>query len=63
MKFSPNKNYQVQINKSMFSQKETLKNGALATTHELYGHILFMFRGWDSCHGVNRQTDNIKLEN
>lgn len=25
MKFSPNKNYQVQINKSMFSQKETLK--------------------------------------
>ena len=63
MQFSPNENYQVQINRSMFSQKETLKNAAQATTHELYGHILFMFRGWDSSHGVNRKTDNIRLEN
>ena len=51
MQFSPNENYQVQINKSMFNQKETLKNAATATTHELYGHILFMLKGWDSSHG------------
>lgn len=63
MQFSPNENYQVQINKSMFNQKETLKNAATATTHELYGHILFMLKGWDSCHGEHRKTDNRRLEN
>jgi len=63
MQFSPNENYQVQINKSMFNQKETLKNAATATTHELYGHILFMLKGWDSSHGEHRETDNRRLEN
>lgn len=63
MQFSPNENYQVQINKSMFNQKETLKNAATATTHELYGHILFMLKGWDFSHGEHRETDNRRLEN
>ena len=61
MQFSPNENYQVQINKSMFNQK--VKNAATTTTHELYGHILFMLKGWDSCHGEHRETDNRRLEN
>ena len=60
--FSPNENYQIQINSSMFNNKATYKNGAIATTHELYGHILFMLMGWDSTHGTDRNTDNQKLE-
>lgn len=44
----------------MFNQKETLKNAATATTHEL---ILFMLKGWDSSHGEHRETDNRRLEN
>ncbi|WP_311435748.1 RHS repeat domain-containing protein [Hoylesella timonensis] len=43
--FSPNENYQIQINSSMFNNKATYKYGAIATTHELYGHILFMLMG------------------
>ena len=63
LQFSSNENYQVQINKSLFDHEETLVNGAQAITHELYGHILFMLRGWDSCHGEHRQLENQLLEN
>ena len=63
VQFSPNENYQVQINISMYKNNATHKNGAKAVAHELYGHILYMFRGWDSAHGSNRKVDNQKLEN
>ena len=63
VQFSPNENYQVQINSSMYKNDATHKNGAKAVAHELYGHILYMFRGWDSAHGSNRKVDNQKLEN
>lgn len=63
VQFSPNENYQVQINSSMYKNNATHKNGAKAVAHELYGHILYMFRGWDSAHGSNRKVDNQKLEN
>ena len=63
LQFSPNENYQVQINSSMYKNNATHKNGAKAVAHELYGHILYMFRGWDSAHGSNRKVDNQKLEN
>ena len=60
--FSPNENYQVQINKAFYTQPETEFNGSEALTHELYGHLLFMFKGWDSAHGINRNIDNQDLE-
>ena len=63
LQFSPNENYQVQINNSMYENNATHINGARAVAHELYGHILFMFRGLDSAHGSNRKVDNQKLEN
>ena len=47
----------------MFINKGSFLNGVQALSHELYGHIYFMFNGWDSCHGVNRNVDNPKLQN
>ena len=38
-------NYQIQINSSIFNNKATYKYGAIATTHELYEHILFFADG------------------
>jgi hypothetical protein len=34
----PSGNYQVQINKSLYNNKETFIDGAQSITHELYSH-------------------------
>lgn len=47
----------------MYKNSATHINGARAVAHELYDHILFMFKGLDSAHGNNRKVDNQKLEN
>ena len=62
---SVNSNYQVQVNGRGLKYKSTFIVLVEATAHELYGHLLMMFRGKDALHTPIRtgKGSNIELEN
>jgi hypothetical protein len=62
---SNNSNYQVQVNGRGLKHKSTYKTLVETTAHELYGHLLMMFRGKDALHSPVRygEGSNVGLEN
>jgi hypothetical protein len=64
MSFSPNENYQVQINGRGLKFPSTHLDLSRVLAHELYGHLNFMFKGIDALHTQSRNgaNSNINLE-
>jgi len=63
--YSTDENYQVLINGRGLKYKSTYKDLVATTAHELYGHLLMMFRGKDALHTPMRSGKgaNTELEN
>ena len=63
--FSTNNNYQVQINGKLLNYNSLEIELVKATAHELYSHIILMFKGVDSLHTPVREGhgSNLELEN
>jgi RHS repeat-associated protein len=63
--YSSNGNYQVQVNGRGLGNRNTFKQLVKTTAHELFGHLLMMFRGKDSLHAQERSGNgaNEALEN
>lgn len=62
--YSTTENYHVQINKRILKYDNLKSYLVISTAHELYGHILFMFRNKDSLHYTDRTEAgrNVELE-
>ena len=60
--FSTNDNYQVQINGKLLKYKSLNIELVKAAAHELYSHIIHMFRGIDSLHTPIREGPGSNLE-
>jgi RHS repeat-associated protein len=63
--YSTNGNYQVQVNGRGLGNKNTFNQLVRTTAHEMYGHLLMMFRGKNALHTSRRDGigANVELEN
>jgi hypothetical protein len=60
--YSTNGNYQVQVNGRGLVYRSTFKQLVSTTAHELFGHLLMMFRENDALHAPSRNGSNANTE-